>query len=99
MATLGDKFHFEYRTSEGQPVSHGQLLVTPISRVLAVRLPHLGFVWNRPVAVRVEDGRSTEELPIVDVTFLAEIGLYAVGLVAAILVFGAGLARQSRKTG
>jgi hypothetical protein len=99
VTTIRDKFHFEYRTSEGQPVSHGQFLVTPISRVLAVRLPHLGFVWNRPVAVRVEDGRSTRKLPIVNVTFLAEIGLYAIGLAAATVVFRVGRARQSRKTG
>ena len=94
MSTFRDKVWYEYRISEGTPVRHGHLIVTPISRVLALRLPYWGFVWNRPLAVRVEDGQSTKELPIVDVTLLARIGLYTLGLALASVVFLAGRSRQ-----
>jgi hypothetical protein len=94
VTVLKNRVWFEYKTSEGQPVRHGRSVVTPISRVLAVRLPFWGFVWNRPVAVRVEDEQSTKELPIVDVTLLAQIGLLVIGLAAAALTFLAARAQR-----
>lgn len=88
------KFGYEYKISEGRPFRRGRLVVTPISRVLAVRLPYWGFVWNRPVAIRLEEDGSTTQLPIVDVTQVAQIALFSVGLAAAIVAFLAGRPRK-----
>lgn len=93
MATLRSNFSFEYKTSEGQPVRHSRSLITPISRILKVRMLYWGFVWNRPVAIRVDDGESAVELPIIDVTLLAQIGLPAIGLAATALAYLAGRPR------
>jgi hypothetical protein len=56
------------RTTTGPTVIASGMLVTPESRVLTVRLPFGGFVWNRPSAVIVERDGRVERLPIVDVT-------------------------------
>jgi len=92
MAKLSDVIQF--RTTTGQPRLHGELMVTPVSRSLTVRLPYWGFVWNRPVAVFVEDGESTTEMAIVDVTLLAQIGLFTVGLTATLIGLLVSLSRK-----
>ena len=69
-------------------------MVTPVSKTLTVKLPFWGFVWNRPVAILVDDGESTKEMAIVDVTLLAQIGLLVVGLTATIVGLLSSLARK-----
>jgi hypothetical protein len=69
-------------------------MVTPVSKTLTVKLPFWGFVWNRPAAIVVDDGESTEEMAIVDVTLLAQIGLLAVGLAATIVGLMSNSARK-----
>lgn len=85
-----NKIGYEYRLSEGRPIRRGQTVVTPISRVLTVRLPYWSFVWNRPVAVRLEEDGSTAELPIIDLTLLAQIVLFSLGFAAAMVAILTG---------
>jgi hypothetical protein len=73
----------QIQTLFGEPVSLDGIIVTPQSRALSVRWPYGGWVWNRPVAVLVEQGDRIERLPIVDVTRLAQVVLVALGLVVS----------------
>jgi hypothetical protein len=75
---------FQYRTLEGERVTAGETSLTPVSRALVVRLGHNGFVWNRPVAVLVEEGGVTRRLPVVDYTRWILWGLAALGLLFAL---------------
>jgi hypothetical protein len=75
-----------WETVDGEPLQVGETTVTPQSRVLVVKWPfdhpwfNGGFVWNRPVAVTVNQGQETTRLPIVDVTRLTMFILLGVGL-------------------
>jgi hypothetical protein len=93
MARLTDNTWVRYVRHEGNPIKHDHQLLTPIIGQLCLRLPFWAFVWSRPLAIRIEDGESTRELPIVDVTLLAQAGLIIIGLAASILGL---LARQTR---
>ena len=75
----------QLRRSSGDPVKVGDVTVTPQSQALTVRWPRGGWVWNRPAAVLVEQGEERKRIPIVDVTRAAQLGLYALALVFAIL--------------
>ena len=73
----------QWQTVSGDPVTVGDVTVTPQSQALTVRLPFGGFVWNRPVAVVVEQGgaHTVERLPVVDVTRLIQLGLLGFSLI------------------
>ena len=91
---------FQWQTISGKPVTAGDLTVTPQSRVLVVRSPYGGWVWNRPVAVQVEGGNAPDagpvRIPIVDVTRLAQLGLLGLGLI--FLMMTLFLLIQQRRT-
>jgi hypothetical protein len=83
MTQLREKF--KWQTMSGETVTVDGITVTPESQALTVRWPHGGWVWNRPVAVSVERREETKRIPIVDVTRAAQLGLYGLALVFAIL--------------
>jgi hypothetical protein len=68
-------------------VTRGDTTVTPQTRVLTVRLPFGGFVWNRPVAVQVERDGRIERIPIVDFTRLAQLATLGFGLVLSFVIW------------
>ena len=72
---------FQWQTISGNAVTAGDFTVRPQSQALTIHWPGGGFVWNRPGAVLVERGGSTERIPIVDVTRMAQLGLLGLGLV------------------
>jgi len=76
---------FKRQTVSGEPVAVGDVVATPQSQALVVRWPRGGWVWNRPSALLVERGEESERIPIVDVTRVAQLGLYGLGLVCAIV--------------
>jgi hypothetical protein len=78
------------REVSAEPVTVGDLTVTPRSRALVVRMGNGGFVWNRPTAVLVERGGRARRIPIVDYSRVFQVGL--LGLAA--LIAGAGLLRS-----
>lgn len=43
-----------WQTLSGEPITVGDVTITPQSQALIIRLPFGGLVWNRPVAVLVE---------------------------------------------
>jgi hypothetical protein len=86
---------FQFQTFAGEPTTVGDVTLTPQSQALTVRWPFGGFVWNRPVAVLVERGEQTERIPIVDVTRMAQLGLFGLSLVFSVLIL-LGSARPRR---
>jgi len=72
----------ERKTTTGQTIVVGNVWATPEARVVSVRLPFGAFVWNRPSAVVVERGGRVERLPIVDVSRIAQVALWACALAA-----------------
>jgi hypothetical protein len=78
MADLANIVHWQ--TMTGDPVTVGNVTLTPQSWALGIRWPNGGLVWNRPLAVLVQRGEQTERIPVVDVTRFAQMGLLGLGL-------------------
>jgi hypothetical protein len=81
----------------GEPLMIGETTLTPESSVLVIRFPGLtegGFVWARPAAVIIRRGEQVERVPIVDVTRMAQIGLW---LGTAVLAFILSILLARRK--
>ncbi len=93
--------YLRWSTIEGQPLKAGNMVVTPISQSLIVRLPFGGFIWNRPVAIRVENEAGEERIAIVDVTRRIQLGLILSGLgllfVTWLLVRGPAISNPSKE--
>ncbi len=74
----------ELKTSSVRPFKQGKLTVTPEAQALVLRLPFMGFVWNRPVAVVVEQDGRRERYAILDVTRVVVLAMAVVGTAAAV---------------
>lgn len=78
----GFRTKLEVQRELGTPRTIDGLTITSESKALALRWPRGVWVWNRPVAVRIERADGTlERLPILDVT---RIGQWALGGLAAL---------------
>ena len=90
----------QWETIAGKPVTAGDFTVTPQAWALIIRGPYGGWVWNRPVAVQVEPagrpGASAGRIPIVDVTRLAQVGLWGLSLIFSMMTLF--LLIQQRRT-
>lgn len=86
-----------YELVMGEPTMVDDTTITPETRVLSVRWPNGGWVWNRPVAVVVEQEGQIERLPIVDVTRVAQISLYGFSLFIALLTLIASLGLRRKR--
>ena len=75
----------QWQTISGDKVTIGDVTVTPQSQAFTIRWSKGSFVWNRPAAVLVEGGERTERIPIVDVTFIAQLGLLGLSLVFTVM--------------
>jgi hypothetical protein len=78
-----------FETHEGKPITVGDQKVTVISRALRLQIPEMpiGFIWNRPIAVRVQTGGMSEvTLPVVDETRRYQIMLVILGIVGSIIL-------------
>jgi hypothetical protein len=60
------------------------MTVTPEAQALVVSLPYMRFVWNRPVAVVVEQDGRRERIQIFDVTRTAILTM--IGAAGAIVI-------------
>ena len=67
----------QWQGGSGHPVTAGDITVTPQSQALIIRGAHGGFVWNRPVAVVVEQSGQTKRIPILDITRILQWSLLA----------------------
>jgi hypothetical protein len=57
-----------YETRNGDPIHAGEITVTPHNGVLTVRWPNGAWIWNRPLAITVEEGSFVHRQPVVDIT-------------------------------
>lgn len=89
---MSGKF-WQLEIQDGQPVTVGGRTVTPQAQVLSLRLPWDrravagGFVWNRPVAVVVEENGRSQRLPILDVTRMIMLAVAVVSTAVALLAW------------
>jgi len=60
--------NIEIQTQGGEPVVTNTVTVQPVSQAVSWIGKTWGFVWNRPYAVRVEQGETTYQIPIRDYT-------------------------------
>jgi hypothetical protein len=99
MAQLKD-FGIQWQTVSGDPMTAGDVTVTPQSQALIVRWPFGGFVWNRPVAILVErnGSRTVERMRVVDVTRLVQLGLLSFSLVLSIAVLSKSVRRKEHRS-
>jgi hypothetical protein len=74
MSNLGEVIQFH--NLSGEPARLGRVTVTPQNQAVTLRLPFGGFVFNRPVAVLVEQDGETQRIPVLDVTRMAQLGLW-----------------------
>jgi hypothetical protein len=76
--------HLTHSMIDGPTFAVGGVRITPRARVLTLRTPFGGLVWNHPSVVFVErDGELTRK-SILDVTRLVQAALWACVLVAAV---------------
>ena len=81
----------------GETVQAGSRRLTPLSRLVRVQIPGWqgGLVWNRPSAVLVtEPDGEEQQLPVRDVTRLAQLLIISAGILGSWLIW---LAFHSRK--
>ena len=86
------------QTSAGEPVVVNDLTVYPVARSYRVNMPGArgGIVWNRPLAVIVEDTDGTRQiLPVIDRTRQLQIAIFSAGFIVTLLTWL--IFRKSRK--
>ena len=76
--------YVRWQEFSGEPITVNDVMVTPESQALIVSLPFCGFVWNRPVAVHVEDATGSRRVPVPDVTRYVQWSLFAASALMAI---------------
>lgn len=77
---------------QGTPRVAGFYTITGESLIVRLRWPGGGFVWNTPVAVRVQRRGHTEVHRVLDVTRLAQVAL---AMTTVLLILG--LRREGRE--
>ncbi len=70
----------QWRTASGNRITIDDITITPQSQALIIRWPYGGWVWNRPVAVVVEQGGQLARYPIMDITRMAQLILLGLSL-------------------
>lgn len=85
-------------TRAGEPLQAGGQRIVPLARITRLGSLHLplGLIWNRPVAVGVQepDGRQ-QVLPVIDITRRAQWILLGAGLLASLLLWLSGRRARS----
>ncbi len=84
----------QWQKASGQSVVVHDLTLTPQSQVLIVRFPWGACVWHRPTAIQVERNGRVEQLPIVDLTRIIQLGLVGLGVVIITIVSFVQFARR-----
>ncbi len=83
------------KTVSAEPTTVGRITVTPQSQMFSLRLPFARVVWHRPVGVLVEQDGQAEQIRVLDLTRLVQLGLLATIVVAAVVAS----ARTTRREG
>ena len=77
--------YFKWEPVTGEPQVVGDRVIRLQAQAIMLNTPFGGFLWNRPTAVLVEKDGVTDEVPIVDVTRYALIGIGVMGMVGMML--------------
>ena len=77
--------YFKWEPVIGEPQVVGDRTIRLQAQAIMLNTPFGGFLWNRPTAVLVEKDGVTDEVPIVDVTRYALIGIGVMGMVGMML--------------
>ena len=77
--------YFKWEPVIGEPQVVGDRTIRLQAQAIMLNTPFGGFLWNRPTAVLVEKDGITDEVPIVDVTRYALIGIGVMGMVGMML--------------
>ncbi|MBE9473772.1 MAG: hypothetical protein IMY85_02710 [Chloroflexi bacterium] len=78
------------QTIAGEPVNVGEVSVYPVARSYRINFPAArgGIVWNRPLAVIVEDSSGSRQIiPVQDRTRQLQIAILAAGFVSTLLTW------------
>ncbi len=78
------------QTSAGKPVNAGEVIIYPVARSYRINFPAArgGIVWNRPLAVIVEDSSGSRQIiPIQDRTRQLQIAFLAAGFFGTLLIW------------
>lgn len=84
----------KWGTQTGQPINRPIGTITPISWALQVIFPNGGFVWNRPVALEIDQNGQVQRITIVDVTRITILVMAGLGLGVTLGAFLLTLARR-----
>lgn len=74
-------------THSGTPATIGEVIVQPVSQSVSWIGRHFGFVWNRPYAVKVEQGGNVYQLPIRDYTQIVQAVLWGLTALFVVITF------------
>ncbi|MFW5940874.1 MAG: hypothetical protein ACOC9C_01085 [Chloroflexota bacterium] len=77
----------KWQATEGETVTAHGYAVTPQAQALSVRLPLGGIVWNRPLAVLVEQDGTTQRIPILDLTRIAQLAIWTTAFLITIIAW------------
>lgn len=75
----------QWQTNSGNPIVIHDNTITLQAKALIIKLPFFGFVWNRPVAILVEQNGQQQRVPIIDVTRMALLVLTGAGLTISLV--------------
>ena len=78
---------FNISTLTGEPHQIGHINVVPQSQAWVLRGSGWGFVWNRPLAVLVEQQGQVSRIPVVDVTRWVILTLFGLVLLQGIFLW------------
>ncbi len=81
------KRRIQWKSISGEPIYSGDYVITPVTKVFALRAPFVDFIWNRPFEVRVQQGEEVTTIPIVNVTRLAQLAIYGFGASIALILW------------
>jgi hypothetical protein len=78
--------HVEWRTVSGTPIEAHGMTITPRSWSIVFHFGRGGFVFNRPVGLRVEREGETETIPILNINRIVKwsmVGAWIGGMIVA----------------
>ena len=76
-----------WETQSSTPIQVDTMTITPQTKSLSVRLPYVGFVWNRPSGVLIEENGRVEYQPIIDVTRISMLTFLVMPIVVSLFLF------------
>jgi hypothetical protein len=83
MAQFRDLFNWQIHL--GPSIGVNDIILTPQSQALTIRWLRGGLVWNRPLAILIQQGEHMERIPVIDVTRVVQLGLLSLTVVFSVV--------------